>query len=286
MTSIYFDDVPNNLTVINYIKSKLNWSEAVNAVGGVSYEIVNQPIKTINNSANILCDIYDVYTELGAVNWQSRDSCQLYGLSLTYNQNNPESNWKLGSFGHPRYQPLGKFEYYTAVEADQVNRVKGDYLDSLGFRTINDSVKKRQSLFELLNIFSCGVHRVTSRTINGNCVYPTMPGIGGMHRDESQFESLRLNVCISNNGCFGLQYIDMEPSYPSVGDINFINTDVMHRPFINSKCDFQRTHLIINISPWLNYHKDSDSWSPNEYFGKVHPVDMVKQGLIFKQGVA
>jgi hypothetical protein len=254
-------------------------------VGGVSKEIIHHPFASINNSADVLRDIYDVYTEVGAVNWQSRSSCELYGLSLTYNKNNPEENWRLGSFGHTRYQSLGKFEYYTAIEADTMNRVKGDYLDSLGFRIINKSAKSRHSLANLLLSFQSSMHRVTARTINGNLVYRTMPGLGGMHRDENQFESLRINVCLSNNGQFGLQYIDHEPEYPSAGDISFVNTDVMHRSFINNRCDFQRTHLIINISPWLDFDETNDCWSPNQYFGKVHPIEMVKQGLIFKQGV-
>lgn len=286
MTKIYFDDVPSDTTVNEYIKSKLNWQEAVNDLGGTKLLVLEKPLRTINNSAQVLNDIYDVYTELGAVNWQSRDSCSLYGLSLTCNKKDNPDNWKKCSFGHKRYQQLGNFDYYQAIEDDKDNRVKGDYLDSLSFRSPLDSVLRRQHLLDCLSQFSVPIHRVTSRTINGNMVYKTMPGLGGMHRDENQFESLRINICISNNGYFGLQYLGMNPNFPSEGDINFVNTDVMHRAYIANRCDFQRTHLIINLSPWLDFDEVNDCWSPNRFFGKVHPIEMVKQGLIFKQGKA
>jgi len=284
MTKIYFDDVPDNKTVIEYIKSKLNWEQAVNDLGGVRSDVIKDPIRQINNSARVLGNTYAVYAELGAVNWQSRNSCELYGLSLTYNKNNNENTWKLGSFGHQRYQKLDSYSYFTAVKADESNRLKGDYLDSLSFRHIHPAVINQFSLRTLLQSFDTAVHRVTARTINGNMVYRTLPGDGGMHKDENQFESLRVNVCLSNNGEFGLQYEGHDPSYPCDGDINFVNTDVMHRAYINNRCEFQRTHLIINLSPWLDFDPINDCWSPNKYFGKVHPVDMVKQGLIFKQG--
>jgi hypothetical protein len=286
MTKIYFDDVPENLTVNQYIKSKLNWSEAVKDIGGTRLQVIKEPVRKLTNSAEILKDIYDVYRDLGAINWQSRDSCSLYGLSLTCNRNAPKDSWKRGSFGNQRYQSYDNFDYYQAVEDDKSNRLKGDYLDSLCFRSTLDEVKKKVNLFSCLDMFSVPIHRVTSRTMNGNILYPTLAGLGGMHRDENQFESLRINVCVSNNGEFGLQCIGEQATFPEAGDVNFVNTDVMHRAYIKQRCDFQRTHLIINLSPWLDFDEVNDCWSPNQFFGKAHPLDMVKQGLIFKQGKA
>lgn len=284
MTKVYFADVPDDKTVMAYIKTKLNWNEAVLDVGGVREDIIEEPIKRINNSDFILNDVYDIYLALGAVNWQSRDACNLYGLSLSYNRNNAESSWKLGSFGEPRYQVFDSYSYYNVVEHDINNRVKGDYLDSLGFRAIHPIVNSKRYLSAVFNTFALPVHRVTARTINGTFSCVTAPGTGGMHRDESYFESLRINVCLSNNGCFGLQYLNKNPTFSIAGDVNFINTMVLHRPYIVERCNFQRTHLIINVSPWLDYDATNDCWSPNKYFGKMHPIEMVKQGLMFKQG--
>lgn len=279
-----FDEVPSGQTVMDFIKSQTDWDSAVAAVGGTRLDLIKEPVASLKDPAVVLRDLYDVYTEVGAVNWQSRNTCQMYGLSLTYNPASPQETWSSGSFGHIRYRELDNVAYYTAIEKDRQHRVKGDYLDSLCFRRLHPSVASRQALSSLFRSFACSVHRVTARSINGNIVYRSLPGMGGMHRDESQFESLRVNICLSNNGQFGLQYVDDEPHYAKPGEISFVNTDVMHRAYIANRCDFQRTHIIVNVSPWLNYDDKTDSWSTNEYYGKVHPLDMVKRGLIFKQG--
>jgi hypothetical protein len=282
---IYYDEVPDNITIIEYIKSKTHWNEAVNDVGGVSKEILYSPVLNIDNSKHVLNDVYELYRNTGAISWQSQDSCELYGLSLSYNPNSHEFDWKRGCFGHKRYQDFTKYDYFTAVKKDLLNKKKNDYLDFLCFRKFLPHINEvTHSLRKLLDIFPSSVHKITSRTINGNMIYPSTISIdGGMHLDDNQFESMRFNLCLSNNEYFGLQYIDHEPYFPKAGDLNFINTDVKHRAFTKATCDFQRTHLVINVSPWLDYHPEEDYWELNKYFGKVHPIDMIKNGLLFNK---
>lgn len=101
-----------------------------------------------------------------------------------------------------------------------------------------------------------------------------------MHKDDCPFEILRVNISITNNGDFGLQYEGMEPLYTPAGENIVVNTDVRHRAYIKQTNDFLRTNLVIGITPWLNYDQLKDEWSLNEYFGKLHPYDIVKQGLL------
>ena len=39
-----------------------------------------------------------------------------------------------------------------------------------------------------------------------------------------------------------------------------------------------RTCIVLGWSPWLDF--DGESWVKNEYCNKIHPTDMVKQGLV------
>lgn len=271
---------PDDTTVIEHIKKQTDWQGAIEAVGGHRFEpFLSVPSLKVN-AGDVHKEINQLYREVGAVGWQSQNAINLYGLSLTYNPQHQPKDWKLGSFGHPRYKQHSTYDYYKAVNADVTNQVKHDYLDGLGFRKVLPQVKAYKNLYSLLNSFKLPLVRCTSRTINGSLTYPTIRGDGGLHTDDSPFEILRVNVSITNNGDYGLQYGDMEPIFTKPGDNLVVNTDVKHRSFIKQHNDFLRTNLVIGMTPWLNYDHSTDTWSTNEFFGKVHPYDIVKQGLL------
>jgi hypothetical protein len=96
---------------------------------------------------------------------------------------------------------------------DKYNHLKDDYLDSLSFNTLLPEVKTKPNLYKLLNSFNFPVIRVTARTINGLLVYPTEGTDGGFHIDDCPFEVLRINVSLSNNGNFGLEYKNKKVIY-------------------------------------------------------------------------
>lgn len=271
-------DVPLNATVIDHIKGQSDWDRAVSSVGKQFAPTLFAD--TAINHKEILREVNELYREVGAVTWASQPSINLYGLSLNYNPDHTRGTWKSGSFGNIRYQSYSSYEYYKAVNADKINRVKGDYLDSLGFRANLPEISSKRHLNELFGRFKVPVIRSTARTLNGSLCFKTIPGDGGLHVDDSPFEVLRLNICLSNNGFFGLQYMDHQPIFTEPGGNLVINTDIPHRAYIKDSCNFLRTNLIIGVTPWLNYDKQMDAWSLNEYFGKIHPYDMLKQGLI------
>ena len=68
-----------------------------------------------------------------------------------------------------------------------------------------------------------------------------------------------------------------------VGKVYLWNTRLPHRPTIVKKVESlqPRINIVLGISPWLNYDKENDSFSKNEYFGK--PVnEIVKEKLFVK----
>jgi hypothetical protein len=271
-------DTPKETTVVDFIKSQTDWEEAKRAVGEKFMPTLSANLKV--DSQALLKEVYELYREVGAVQWQSQSTLNLFGLSLNHNPNHPANLWKMGSFGHPRYKNLSAYDYYKAVDADKANRVKDDYLDSYGFRSLLPAVETKPHLKALFESFKLPVVRSTARTINGALCYPTPQGDGGMHVDDSPFEVLRINISLSNNGDFGLQYLGNNPIFTKAGDNLIVNTDVKHRAFIKQHNDFIRTNLIIGVAPWMNYDKEKDEWSLNEYFGRLHPYDIVNQELL------
>ena len=276
-------DCPDNSTFIEYVKSQIDWNAAVKSVALPIISPEELLITAITDHTLILDEVNFLYTTLGKVFWRSQDSRDLSGLSLSYNPEHHPTEWKYGSFGHPRYQTYSKYDYFAKPQTDQPFSLKNDYLDSYGFRKILPDIDQSSELYKLLNSFSLPVIRVTARTIDGGYCYPTGNNDGGMHRDDPMCEMIRINVCLSNNGNFGLQYRGEKPIFANPGDVYAINSDAEHRVYVNNINYFKRTHLVIGLSPWLNYDPENDSWMLNEYFGKLHPLEMIKEKLIFKK---
>jgi hypothetical protein len=278
-------ECPEDKTFIEFVKSKVEWDAAVAATSQPIIDNEDLLVSSIANHESVLKEVNLLYDQLGQIFWRSQDSRELSGLSLSYNPDHDKSEWKCGSFGHPRYQIYSKRDYFDKPEKDRSTVLKNDYLDSYGFRRFLPELAAFKELTNLLNSFSLPVIRITARTIDGGYCFPTLrTQNGGMHRDDSIFEMIRINVCLSNNGNFGLQYEGHDPIFPNCGDLYAINSDVSHRVYVNKLTYFKRTHLVIGLTPWLNYNQEADEWYLNEYYGKIHPLDLIKQKLIFKKG--
>jgi hypothetical protein len=265
-------DVPTGLTVIDFVKQNVPWTEAVSDIGHRFAPALEAPLEF--DAEALLKEVYEVYLTLNATSWRSQDSINMYGLSVTYNPSMNKDEWAVGSFGHPRYKKHSKSSYYEAVSADLKNRTKDDYLDSLGFRMVHPEIAWRPEFHKLLSQIAPSITRSTLRTINGILVRPSATTQGGFHVDDSPFEVLRLNISLNNDGNFGLEYEGHPPIIFRTGQALVVNTDVRHRAYVANNTSFQRTNLIVGVSPWLDYDSAADEWTLNKYFGQVHPYDI------------
>lgn len=273
--------VPNNLTTYNFIKTQSNWEKAVNSFKRNDDRDLDLRIKNLTfNPSDVLEEVYQLYKEVGAVNWQSQNSLNLYGLALSYNPHLPKELMHKGCFGNSRYTVHSPKQYFEAVMQDKTNHVKNDFFDSLGFNTLLPQIETKPNLHKLLTSFKLPVIKVTVRTINGILCYPTDKTNGGYHLDDCPFETLRINISLSNNGNFGLQYKDKKVVYTKAGDNLVVNTGKLHRSYIKETGNFQRTNLIVNLAPWLDFDPNYQTWSLNKYFNKIHPFDLVRENLI------
>ncbi|BBI61650.1 hypothetical protein HSBAA_29560 [Vreelandella sulfidaeris] len=162
------------------------------------------------------------------------------------------------------------------MQVEKYGGGKADYIDPYAFRKQHPFIAERlPNLRAFFESFNFPVTRVTARTLNG------LFNIGGgYHIDSKDTFSIRLNFCLSTNGKFGLSYQNGPVVMFEPGDAHMVCTARHHSAYASERCNFQRTNLIVDVIPWYDYDPILDGWKPNQYFGKIHPYDMVEQGIV------
>lgn len=273
---ITFDQIPEDRIVADYLGERFNIAAAKDRVGG-HHRFSPMTIKNAVNAPALYEEVWRFYHQVGVVNWQSRDNVALYGSSLYYNPAHERERWHTGSFGTPRFRGLSDREYQDApVHVEKYGGGKNDYVDIYAFRKQHPFIAQHMPhMRALLDSFNFPITRVTARTLNG-----LFPIGGSYHIDTKDAFHVRLNICLSTDGSFGLSYKNGATVMFDPGDAHMVCTAHHHSAYASRLTNFQRTNLIIDVIPWYRYDADADGWEPNEYFGRIHPYDMVAQGII------
>jgi hypothetical protein len=176
--------------------------------------------------------------------------------------------------------------YYGSTQ--RFKNLKDTYFDTYGFRLLTPAAKTG-ALGEFLS--GCGLSLVRSRlsVLRGDC--EEYPFSYGWHRDEPVFENLRVNIPLYSHRSFRLQ-IEHERATPLAGSKTMsdhflapgraytFDTHRPHRVYANARSSADRMHLVLGFSPWLRYDAATDAWEPNEFFGRLHPFDIVRCGAL------
>jgi len=55
----------------------------------------------------------------------------------------------------------------------------------------------------------------------------------------------------------------------------------MHRQIqINNDDKTDRIFIVLGFNPWFNWLPEEQAWESNDFYGKMHPLDMLIDGLI------
>lgn len=108
------------------------------------------------------------------------------------------------------------------------------------------------------------------------------------HNDEPIFVNLRVNVPLETSPNYVIQIIsgskdeelnisefELRKRYAYVYD-----TNKYHRPLCKKLDNVDRINMICGVSPWFDFDRESRSWISNEFYGEMHPFDMLKHGHI------
>jgi len=98
------------------------------------------------------------------------------------------------------------------------------------------------------------------------------------HTDEPNEMLSRLLIPISYDEDYFIEFKTGTKMFFEPGYAYHFNTYKPHRWNFNSNPSMNRTAIVIGWSPWIDF--DGQTWSTNKWTNKVHPMDMVKQGLV------
>jgi hypothetical protein len=177
--------------------------------------------------------------------------------------------------------------FYGSVQ--RFRKLKNTYFDTYGFR-VPTPAARIGALGTFLS--GCGLSLVRSRLSVLRGASPVAGAFDfGWHRDEPVFENLRINIPLRSDRSYRLQLerrLDRpDPASPTLsehylapGKAYTFDTHCPHRVYPKRPSTLDRIHLVLGFSPWFRYDPAADSWEPNEFFGRVHPFDIVRSGAL------
>lgn len=247
---------------------------------------------------------YDLSFDLAALETTCREVVARYGLRGFRNTADDIAHPTYGSLsltcnpdvaGDPHNATLGsahlrngQYFYGSDETRAQMPKLKGDYYDSYGFRRLTPAAS-HGALADLLRGFTLPVIRSRLSVIPGDNPAALSDGYG-WHRDESIFHNLRINIPVWTAPEYLLE-IETILSRPEPGSATSQrhhlrhgfawswDTNRPHRVFASALNSQSRCHLVVGLAPWFDYDADNDAWSPNQWFGRMHPHDLIAEGL-------
>lgn len=223
----------------------------------------------------------------GWLSAEGRDDDGAYlSLSLTYNPQlrdpgiDDVHQSTLGSSINP-----GSEFFYGATQ--RFRKLKNTYFDTYGFR-VPTPAANTGALGEFLS--ECRLSLVRSRLSVLRGSHGAARAFEfGWHRDEPVFENLRINIPLRSHRGFRLQLErrrerphprsrTMSDHHLAPGYAYTFDTHRPHRVYTKVACDVDRVHLVLGFSPWFRYDAAADAWEPNEFYGRVHPFDILRSG--------
>ena len=292
-------DCPKELVVLDWLKERTGYDDLAQKVTPQrDYPPLIELEGIAPSTESLETSIREAFDQYGRWGWLTPDGRTpgYGGISLAYNPNHTEGlDPHASSFGSANvgYEKLMVRDW--TQDPDIVPMGKDSYDDSYGFR-VRTPGSRVGALGELLDGFSRSLIRsrvaeiqCNERTADLAQIRYTDPkaSLGGWHRDERVYENLRIQVPVTGSDNFRLEVVETEnPEKVIVNDhlvpgkVYTFDTDLPHRGLARQFTDETRILIILGFSPWFDYLPDSDAWATNEFFGELHPFDMIHSGYV------
>lgn len=164
--------------------------------------------------------------------------------------------------------------------------------NQLGKNTYNDTLsfveKTPLAKYESIDAFLNGLKRTMIRSRISILMgenKSTQDISYGWHNDELIFLNLRVNIPIQSTDNYFIQILnnphleqaDISEFNLEVGNAYAYDTYKYHRA-CSKKIEVKpRINLILGVSPWFDYNHDTKEWISNEFYGELHPFEMLEQ---------
>lgn len=212
-----------------------------------------------------------------------RPDLSYLSTSLNYN---PKSIDKISPNPHQGTlgSSIGEFKSIDQYQANFLG--KNSYNDTYSFHE-KTALANYKSVGNFLNGLSRTMIRSRVSILDGS--YQSTKDISyGWHNDELIFLNLRVNIPIQSTENYSIQILsstsleqsnitefNLEPGYVYAYD-----THKYHRASCKGYEPVKRINLILGISPWFDYDRENNQWISNEFYGEMHPFDMLNENHV------
>ena len=278
------ESIPSNSTIFSYLKQSTDYERACRAVRTrlrqtekLELDLLGVDVAELRESVNSIIASHG----FGGWRHQGGESSTYGGFSLTYNPDHQDSpDPHVGSIGTPKNLRSEFFWNATGRHAE----LKHSYFDTYGFRK-RTPASRQGALGRFIDSFGKRMIRSRVGIIPGDKIDTSDPAYQhgeGWHRDEPVFENLRINIPLQTDANYVFQMEGGEPYHLEVGTAYSWDTNRPHRVFARGPTKVMRIHLVLGFAPWFDYSDEADEWFPNEFFGRMHPFDMLADGYFSK----
>lgn len=205
--------------------------------------------------------------------------------SLTHN---PDAYDKISDDPHQATLGSTVLTFNSAAKYEGVSAAKfrNSYHDTFAFNQFTP-LARFEELSSFFSTFKRTLIRSRISTIVAN-KEETMKFGFNWHNDELIFINLRINIPLQTSPNYVVQILKEEQSdslqfeefFMEPGRAYVYDTHKFHRAVCKKIEHFDRIHMICGVSPWFDFDESTQCWKSNEYYGKIHPFDMLKEGLI------
>ena len=274
----YVKDIPDLFSTWQWIKQN---TDIVQLASGMTPSVDATHLINLKHSFDInklATATMDSLDRFGFYGWRTdtSDANDYGGMSLAYNPDYIEDC-------NPNQQTLGTSKnnnnefFYGQV--GKFKSIRNSYFDTYAFRHYPPCVSET-GLCDFLDGFKRSAVRGRVAVINSKFVPKEKRDAFGWHKDETVFENLRINIPIKTDNTYMFQLKGQQPEHLVYGNMYSWDTFLPHRVFPTTTNPTRRVHLVLGFSPWFDYIKEEDVWISNEFFGVMHPIDMLVNGHI------
>jgi hypothetical protein len=282
MHKFYLKEIPNSRSVWGWIKEH---TDVVERFEKLTCSVDPGQLIRLQHTFNIAeiqeaCK--DAIEKFGFNTWQNNVGGDhgYGGLSLVYNPDYIDTtiNTNAQTLGTARNSPEQFF--YGSIE--NFETIRNTYFDSYSFRLYSPCVTESK-LYNFIKDFKRSPIRSRLATIKSENVPEAVRAKYGWHKDEPIFENLRINIPITTDDTYMFQLAKQTPVHLDIGNMYSWDTHLPHRVFPTTNEQKTRTHLVLGFSPWFDYNPKDDSFTSNEFYGKMHPIDMLINGHVHEK---
>jgi len=275
----YLQDIPDNYHIWGWIKEK---TDVVERFNNLKCSVDSSKLLKLKHSFDVnkiqeACA--DAIEKFGFNDWQNNaGGGKAYGgLSLVYNPEYVDKSINVNAHTLGTKQNASDQFFYGRTE--NFTSIRNTYFDSYSFRYYSPCVTESK-LNDFLKDFKRSPVRSRLATIQSEYVPESYRAKFGWHKDEPVFENLRINIPITTDDTYMFQLEQQTPVHLDVGNMYSWDTHLPHRVFPSTSKQTTRTHIVLGFSPWFDYNTDDDSFTSNEFYGKMHPIDMLISGHV------